>query len=117
MKQPVTVERAVCDICKNSDHHCYRACLECGKDVCFECVQAGLGVEYRYLAYASNEVMYCAECDNRLRASDAPPPLFSLLNGLKKQNDDEAVYWERCKSVRQSFEDRIKPLLEAKGIQ
>lgn len=107
-KKTKIVEYRQCDFCTDTYQDCYRHCLGCGKDVCYECMKR-VGVEYPHSFWCTGtgDGFYCHDCD----ASDNSA-LHNAYQTIRSLRLEANGYHENFKARAEAVENRIKKLLE-----
>ncbi len=105
MKKIIEQEVAVCDVCK-SDKNVFNRCIQCGKDLCFECIKTH-EVKYNHVVNSgySGDGRYCLSCDSMLRklGTDKLHNAFMTVHFLREEADN----WYKNFKIRSDKAEEI----------
>jgi hypothetical protein len=108
MKQKVTINRAICDLCGSKE--CYDTCLKCGKDICFECQRNGKAVEYPHAVHfsGSGDGTYCSKCNDDL--IKRPDKLFLAYRAILNLRNESKLFYDDHSKRAEAAEKHLKSL-------
>jgi len=112
MKKVVQREVRECDFCHERED-CYEACLGCGKDICWECVQDDkFGVKLQHgVSYSGGgyDAIYCNGCLPALIAGGDPLVVaYRNIRALRAEAEANYKDFERRSKAASELVKRLR---------